>query len=236
MRRSLPALLALSLLLGGTAELRAQEPDLRPGIAVLPFNNGGSIGPNREEMEALDVGIQQMLITELAQNPALRIVERGVLQQILQEQDLATAGRVDAATAAQVGKLVGARYMVLGGFTDIYGRMRLDARIVDVETGQVIRTQQVQDRRERFYPMLLELATSLTSGANLPPLPAQVQRERRARRIPTEAAALYSSALRLQDAGETDRAVELYQRLVREFPQLTEAREALQQITAPARG
>jgi TolB-like protein len=234
MRSRFSILMVLVALSSMGASLHAQEPDRRPGIAVMPFNSGGSIGPNREDMTALGVGVQQMLITELSQNPALRIIERGALQQVLQEQDLVTAERVDAATAAQLGRLVGARYMVLGGFTDIYGQMRMDARIVDVETGEVLRTEQVQNRRERFYPMLVELAAALTRGADLPPLAARGERDRRARRIPPEAAALYSHALRHQDAGETDRAVELYQRLVREFPQLTEAREALRQITAPA--
>src|SRR5690606_12043859 len=53
---------------------QGQEADRRPGIAVLPFENGGVIGPDKEDFEPLTVGIQQMLLTELAQNPAVRIV------------------------------------------------------------------------------------------------------------------------------------------------------------------
>ena len=39
--------------------------DTRPGIAVLPFENGGSYGQDKENFEALEKGIAGMLISEL---------------------------------------------------------------------------------------------------------------------------------------------------------------------------
>ena len=45
--------------------------DSRPGVAVMPFDNGGSYGQNKEDFDALSVGMQQMLTTEFAANPAL---------------------------------------------------------------------------------------------------------------------------------------------------------------------
>lgn len=205
--------------------------DTRPGIAVLPFYNGGSYGAGREDLEALQVGIQQMLLTELAQNPTLRIVERSVLREVMAEQDLATTGRVDPETAARIGKIVGARYVVIGGFTDAFGTFRLDGRIVDVETTELVRAEKVRSRRERLYDLIPELAAKVTRGLRLPALPAAVRETRRERRIPTEAATMYSKALVYQDRGQTERAVELYRAIAERFPQMTEAREALRQIS-----
>ena len=54
----------------------APAQDTRPGIAVLPFDNGGSYGQDRENFDALQRGIAGMLISELAANPAARVVER----------------------------------------------------------------------------------------------------------------------------------------------------------------
>ena len=120
--------------------LGAQEttPDHRPGVAVLKFDNGGSHGENTEDDDfaALEVGLQQMLLTELSQNSNLRIIERGRLNDLLAEQNLAAQGRADQAGAAQIGKLVGARYVVLGSYTDLFGQFRMDTRVVDVETGE----------------------------------------------------------------------------------------------------
>ena len=93
------ALLAMALVTPAVASAQGadkQAPDRRPGIAVFPFTNGGSFGASKEDLSALEVGVQQMLLTELAQNPALRIVDRSVLKQILEEQNLVGAGRVDA--------------------------------------------------------------------------------------------------------------------------------------------
>ncbi|HXI20317.1 MAG TPA: hypothetical protein VNH46_04490, partial [Gemmatimonadales bacterium] len=48
------------------------QADTRPGIAVLPFENGGSYGQDKENFDALQRGLAGMLISELAQNPAAR--------------------------------------------------------------------------------------------------------------------------------------------------------------------
>ncbi len=65
--RLVPALLSL-VVLGSTArELGAQGrgQDARPGIAVLPFDNSGSYGQDKENFDALQKGIAGMLISEL---------------------------------------------------------------------------------------------------------------------------------------------------------------------------
>jgi TolB-like protein len=212
--------------------LRAQEPDTRPGIAVLPFAQGVSIGADRQDLEALSIGLQQILITELAQNPDLRVVDRVVLRDLMAEQDLGATGRVDGETAARIGKLVGARYVFTGGFNDIEGQFRLDGRVVDVETSEVIRAEQVTDRRDRLYGIVVDVSNRVMDAVKLPPLTLSVRTERqsRASAIPREAVILYSQAQFFHDRGHTDRAKELYRRITNEFPRLTEAREALRQI------
>jgi len=229
MRRRLP-ILAVLLAALAPATLQAQA-DSRPGIAVFPFTNGGSFGAEREDLEALTIGIQQMLLTELSQNGALRIVERSRLRELLEEQKLGTSGQVDAGTAARVGKLVGARYVVTGVFIDLNGNFRLDGRIVDVETSEILKTAQVRDRRDNLYELLFDLAAKITEDVKLPPLPAGLREERRAREIPAEAVTLYSRAQVAQDLGRKDRAVELYRQIASRFPQMTEASEALRQLT-----
>jgi curli biogenesis system outer membrane secretion channel CsgG len=230
--RATRLLLATLLCLAPLGRAAAQStPDDRPGLAVFPFTNGGSYGPNHEDLQSLEVGMQQMLLTELAQNPALRIVERSSLKALLDEQNLVGAGRVDPATAAQIGKLVGARYVVTGSFVDLYGNFRLDGRVVDVQTGEVLKTAQVQDKTAKMYDLIVGLGEKITDGLKLPPLPVAARQAREARAIPPEAITLYSRAQVYQDGGQKDRAIELYRRITHDFPQMTEAREALQQLT-----
>jgi TolB-like protein len=214
------------------AAARGQNPDNRPGIAVFPFTNGGSYGPGKEDLSPLEVGLQQMLLTELAQNQHLRVVERSTLKRILEEQNLAASGRVDPSTAAKIGKLVGARYAVTGVFIDLYGDFRMDGRIVDVETGELVKTAEEKDKIQNLYGMLVSLAADITKDVKLPPLPTDVQQTRESRKIPPEAITLYSRAQVYQDGGQKDKAIELYRRIVERFPDMTEAKEALQQLGA----
>lgn len=214
-----------------SAQAEKKAPDTRPGLAVFPFTNGGSFGADKEDLSPLEVGIQQMLLTELAQNPKLRVVDRSAIKEILSEQNLATSGRVDAATAARVGKLVGARYAVTGVFIDLNGDFRMDGRVVDVETGEVLKTEEVHAKRDQMYDLLVELADKITKGVNLPPLSVGQIEQRKSREIPTEAVTLYSRAQVYEDAGNSDKAVELYRMIAQKFPQMTEAKEALRQLT-----
>src|SRR3989454_7594279 len=111
---------------GSSAQGRA---DTRPGLAVFPIWNGGSYGQDRENFDALQKGMAAMIISELAANPGARVVEREELQRLLEEQKLGAAGRVDDATAARIGKLIGARYVVTGTFIDFYGDFRVDLHL-----------------------------------------------------------------------------------------------------------
>lgn len=224
--------LVVAVLAPAAATAQQQQKDTRPGIAVLPFAYGGSFGPNKEDMEPLTIGLQQMLLTELAQNSAMRVVDRSVIKNLLEEQNLGASGRVDPETAARIGKLVGARYVVTGVFTDLFGDFRMDGRVIDVETSEVLKAEEVRDKREKLYDLLVELADKITHDVKLPPLPQQVQAARKARDISPEAITLYSRAQFYQDRGQKDRAIELYRRIVKDFPKMTEAQEALQQLNA----
>lgn len=218
---SLAAVAALSPLAG---------QDTRPGIAVLPFENGGSYGQDKENFEALQKGIPGMLISELAQNPAARVVDRDNIVSMLGEQDLARDGRVDAATAARIGKLVGARYMIMGSFVDLYGRFRMDARIVNVETGEILKVVKNDGKREDLFKLIQGLAEKLMTETKLPPLSAELGAAVRQRNVPTEALTYYSRALLYQDRGDKDKAAEFFKKAVDAFPSYSEAQEGLRKI------
>jgi TolB-like protein len=225
---ALPALFAL-VAAPGAAQ---QTPDNRPGVAVLPFFAGAGPSGERESMEALSVGLQQILITELSMNSGLRVVDRSIVRDLLAEQDLGASGRIDAETAARLGRMVGAKYVMTGGFNELEGTFHLDGRIVDSETSEILKAERVSDRRNNMYGIITSFGNRITDGVNLPQLPRaeRQQQEARAGRTPPEAVVLYSQAHRLSDQGRTAEARELFRRITVEFPQSTHAQEALRQI------
>lgn len=236
--RSFPTFPAGALLLGaalllGSTPLEAQEPaqaDNRPGIAVFPFENGGSYGPDSQDLEFLTVGMQGMLLSELRQNSALRTTERRELRALLEEQDLGASGRVEPGTAAEMGKLLGVRYMILGVFVDLFGDFRVDTRIVDVETGEILNAQTVRSTLSSTSDLVRELAEKITEDADLPPLSREIREARTDAEIPAEAVILYSRALNSEDMGDTEGATETLRRIVQEFPHYTAAQESLRQL------
>lgn len=112
--------------------------------------------------------LADMLTNELASTGAFDMVERAKLDAVLDEQDLAAAGRVDPSTAARVGELVGAQYIVTGTVTAYEESKRggggigfrgvrlggkkeetyiaVDIRVVDSTTGRVEATRTVEAR------------------------------------------------------------------------------------------
>ncbi len=226
-------LLGLALAVGFMAPPGAQGQDRRPGIGVWIFENGGSYGQDAEDFEALRVGLQQILMTELARNPAMRVVERSALNTLINEQDLGAQGRVDAETAARVGRIVGAKYMVLGGFVDWFGDFRLDARIVDTETSEILNAIGLREQRAELYQLIVDMTGRLTSDVHLPSLELEEEIEEQAREIPVDALTLFSRAVFFEDRGDSERAKEFYSRAKEVFPDYTEATERLQQLGGP---
>jgi TolB-like protein len=230
-------LLAAALAAAAAAPLAAQaQQDARPGIAVLDFDIGATIGQDPDDYQALRRGLASMTLMELTANPGVRVVERAQLQQILQEQNLGREGRVDPSTVSQIGRLVGARYMVTGTLFDVRGDFRIDARIFNTETGEIIRTTRVQGRLTSVFDLASQLATQLMRDANLPPLERRAMDEHRERNPapPTQAVMAYSRALLYADRGETQRAVEQYRRALQTFPQYTQARLECNRLQAGA--
>ena len=224
---------ASSLMALVSAAALAQQPDTRPTVAVLPFVNS-AIGAAQNDLMPLSKGIADLLITELAQNTAIRVVERENLANILREQQLATDGRVDDATAARVGKLLGAKHIVTGSFiTNNRGAMVLTLKSVDTETGVVEWTHRGDGKTEEFLDLVSKVAAATNSGLKLPAItlaPAARQtseaRTEERKKVPFQAVMMYSRAIAAQDAGNKAEAVQLFQQTIDRFPNFEDAKKA----------
>ena len=226
------ALLATS----GVAQQRPATPDSRPGVGVLDFEIGATIGQDPDDYQALRRGLASMTINELTANNTIRVVERAHLQQILQEQNLGREGRVDASTVSQIGRLIGARYMVTGTLYDVRGDVRIDARLFDTETSQILKTYRVQGRLDNVFELVTNLSTQLLATTNLPPLPRGAMEEHRQANPapPTQAVMAYSRAVLYADRGDTQRAVDQYRRAITVFPEYTQAKTDCNRLQAGA--
>jgi TolB-like protein len=202
-------------------------------IAILPFEDRGSYGQDKEVFRALELGIPASLATELGAHPRVRLADRARVSQAVQAQNLGPDARVDAATAAKVGSQVGARYAITGNFADFYGKFRIDARVVDVETGQILKVVSnneptLQDRAD-LTQIIKALAEKIVAAAGLSPV---LRRGASAqdRSIPTEALTQHSLGLLYEAEGDKNKAGEHYQRALTAFPDYAEARAGMQRV------
>ncbi|MFC1619969.1 CsgG/HfaB family protein [Candidatus Neomarinimicrobiota bacterium] len=121
---------------------------LKKRIAVLDFE-----GLEKLEGKA-ELRLTDLLVTALVATGRFDIVERSRIEQVLLEQDLGLAGIVDEATAAQVGMMLGAEYVILGTVSsatqqniDKFGyilsviEVGVDIRAVDAITGRILLSQ-----------------------------------------------------------------------------------------------
>jgi TolB-like protein len=217
------------------------QKDGKPTVAIMFFNNN-AFGSGARDYDGLSKGIADFLITEMAVNSNIRVVERDQVQKLIDEQKLVTNGVVDRESAVRVGKLLGAQHMIFGGFmADPKGNVRIDARAVDVGTSEIEYTERVQDRADNIMSLIGALAAKMNKGMMLPAMPArtgdaavpapastgaQLAGAGAPTKLPMRYAVMYGKALDLADRGDKAHAVELFSAVLKEFPDFAPAQSA----------
>ncbi|HEY7635811.1 MAG TPA: hypothetical protein VH763_09720 [Gemmatimonadales bacterium] len=211
------------------------ESQARASVAVLPFENTGSYGQDQGAFQALELGIGAMLASALGHHPALEAVDPARMSNALPVQSPSPARRVDASTAARIGKSLGARYAITGNFADFYGKFRLNVRLVEAETGEILKVisnadPKLQDRTA-LGAIIQDAAEKIATAIKVSPFPENVAA--RARSIPAEAIALFGRGLLYESQGEKTKAGEAYESAIKEFPGYDEAQQGLQRVRGP---
>jgi len=139
-------------------------------FAVMPF----TVAQRDTLLTPLGFGIADLLTADLAHSPQLRLVERLHSDAILRELDLVDAGVVDPRTAPRVGKLMGARRVLIGSIMSSGPRVvRLNARVVDVLSGTVQELTTADAPLDRIVDAEKELALLLFERLGITLTPAQ---------------------------------------------------------------
>lgn len=81
--------------------------------------------------------VAEELITRLYQTKKFKVIERQLLNKIVAEQKLSLAGMIDQASAQKLGKLLGVDAIASGTVTDLGKSLRVNARLISTNTGEV---------------------------------------------------------------------------------------------------
>jgi len=200
----------------------AEAKEQLPSVAILYFNYEGQDA----QLQVLKKGLAQMLISHVQPGvPSVKIVERERLEDILKELELGSSGKIDPDTAAKVGKLIGARYLVVGSYFDLFGSLRIDSRLLNVETGEIIGSVGANGAMADFFALegivvdglqkeLLKLepidvsATKSIPAKKSPSKPAKSSTPSKSssppKKVTTATIVTYSKALDAKDKNDTE--------------------------------
>jgi len=117
MKKLLPLILLISTLFA------------REYIAIIDFEG---IGVTEDEARALT----QRLTSEMIVLGVYQVVERSEMKRLLDEQKFQYSGCVDTKCAVEIGKMIGAKYMVVGSISRIDDVYTIDTRLINVESSE----------------------------------------------------------------------------------------------------
>lgn len=146
-------------------EVQREDPGLQT-LAVMDFTNASV--DEKERFDPMQQGFASMMINYLQGATNLQVIERERIQWLLDELEMQRdPALVDQSSAVRTGKLLGANAVLFGAFT-VNGRdMWLSARLVKVETGEILLAEQIIGRQNEFFDLVRQLSDQVADAIDV---------------------------------------------------------------------
>jgi non-specific serine/threonine protein kinase len=133
-------------------------------VAVLRFHN--ITGSPQDEW--IGVGIAETVTADLKNIEGISVIGRELVYEVLRRWNAEQRLDFDEQFATRVGREVGARWIVGGGYQRLGEMLRITARFVEVETAELIKTVKIDGRMEQIFELqdkiVFELSRNLELG------------------------------------------------------------------------
>jgi TolB-like protein len=110
--------------------------------------------------------LSEELITRLHQTKKFKVIERQQLNRMIAEQKLSLTGMVDPASAQELGRVLGVDSIVFGSISDLVKTLKINARLISAETGEVFDTAVIEILKDAAVTNLLGNSTSPNNSGN----------------------------------------------------------------------
>ncbi len=136
------------------------ESDLSSGsVAVIPFTN---ISRDAAD-DWIGDGIAETVIADLESLGSLTVIARERVRSVEAGRG---AAEVDDVALATLGRELGARWIVTGGYQRLGSQLRITARMVDAASGLVARTVKADGTLDEIFDLQDRIAAELTTDAS----------------------------------------------------------------------
>lgn len=116
--------------------LSASADDSKLRVAV--FDPVGASNQSSVD-EGLKTAVREIISTTIVNTGSYDIVERSMLEKVMQEQQFSNSGVVDDKDVTEIGKLAGANKIILSILADMGGKQMLSIKMIDVKTATIER-------------------------------------------------------------------------------------------------
>lgn len=92
------------------------------------------------------------------------LLERKMIDKIIEEMKLQVSDLMDISTSVEIGRLIGAQFIIVGSISSYKKNLILSTRILDVETGRIMAITTNRDKFSRIDSIVSEGAGKLLNG------------------------------------------------------------------------
>lgn len=209
----------------GGYEVCGEGPGLQT-LAIMDFRNRSV--DQRERYAPLSKGFPSMMINYLNGVTNLKVIERERIQWILDELKLQRKPIVDQSTAVETGKVMGVTAVLFGTYIIQEDEMLLSARLVNVETSEIILSEKVKGEPDEFFELIEKLSQSAARSINAETEETEIGETGGTSLIDAQMA--YSEGLAAQERGNYQKAHRHFEQALEHDPNYTLAQDRLESL------
>ena len=210
---------------GGDMKVERADPGIKT-IAVLDFMNRSV--DDKAKFDPMEKGFAELIINQLHGSINLKVVERERIKWILDEIGMENdPSKFDQGSAVRVGKLLGVHTILLGSFIKVGDQMKLLSRLVKVETGEILATDEVTGDADEFFDLTHKLGEHVAKQINVTgKSEAQLGSDTKS----LDAMLSYSEGLAFVEKGDYKKAYDKFQEALTLDPEYERARKKAESL------
>jgi len=141
----------------GNVSGKKESTLLKTYVAIMDF----SILSEDKSLSGLSREIPQSLTAVFLKNGIILPVERQELNKALDELQLAVSDMGDEKQALKLGKILGAKYILMGSLTKLGNQVKINCRLIGTETSEILFTDSVRGAYDDLFNLEDQLASKI---------------------------------------------------------------------------
>ena len=203
-----------------------EHPKLENAVAIMTFSN-----ITREPADDwIGSGIAETVTADLKNVRGLSVIGRERIFELLKHLGDNHAGDFDETFAIDLGRKLGAAWLVGGGYQRVGEMLRITARFIDVGTGAVVKTVKIDGKISEIFNLQDRIVYELSQGLKLELGTSEITEIEREETQSVEAYENFSRGmmnLRTGSRDTLDRAIHHFEKAIEHDPTYARAWAAL---------